>query len=278
MPRNRRQRRNRQTSRSQPNVSPGGLATHAYQPLSKTDIKRIHEASLQVLEQTGIVVEDSEAREIFEAGGATVDRDAGRVYIPRKMVKDALEIACNNFILAGRNPVHDMEMGGEKVYMGTGGAAIKVLDLHGQVRRTVLSDIAEIARLVDALNNIHFFLRPCVAHDVPTDLLDVNKTYTALANTTKHVMTNAYNVDSVREVIDMVSMVAGSKQAYEDRPIVSFVTSWTVSPLRYAMETVEVLIELVKQNIRLRYHLLHKVGQPHRLRWQERLYKLMPKN
>ena len=246
MPRNRRDRRK---PRTQHNVSPGGLSTHAYKPLSDEAIQRIHDASLTVLEKTGVAVGASEARDIFEAAGATVDESAGRVYIPRALVEDAIDKACHNFILAGRDPKHDMEMGGEKVYMGTGGAAIKVLDLNGQVRQTVLKDVAEIARLVDALDNIHFYLRPCVAHDVSNDLIDVNKTYAAIANTTKHIMTNAYTVESAKEVIELVSMVMGSKAVYKERPIVSFVTSWTVSPLRYAPETVDVMIELVKQNI-----------------------------
>jgi trimethylamine--corrinoid protein Co-methyltransferase len=139
-------------------------------------------------------------------------------------------------------------MDGERVYLGTGGAAIKVMDLDGMVRQPVLADIARIGRLVDALDNIHFYLRPVVAMDVPHHLLDVNTTYAAVVSTTKHVMTSAYTVQSARVVIEMVSLVMGSKAAYEERPIVSFVACWTVSPLRYAPETVAVLIELVRQN------------------------------
>jgi trimethylamine--corrinoid protein Co-methyltransferase len=234
---------------SQPNVAPGGLATHAYKPLSDDDVRRIHAASLEVLERVGIQVYESEARAIFAQAGAVVDPDRDRVYIPRRMVEDALAHACQSFVLAGRDPAHDMQMNGERVYMGTGGAAIKIIDLDGRIRRPCLADIARIGHLVDALDNIHFYLRPVVAHDVPQAILDVNKTYAAVTNTSKHVMTSAYTVQSARDVIEMVSLIAGSKAAYEARPIVSFVSCWTVSPLRYVPETVEVVIELVRQNI-----------------------------
>ncbi|GAB4446566.1 MAG: trimethylamine methyltransferase family protein [Anaerolineae bacterium] len=233
---------------SSPNVAPAGISTHAYRPLSEDDIRRIHDASLTVLARTGIQVQPSEARDIFVRAGARVDESSNRVYIPRSMVEDALSQACHRFTLAGRDPAHDMEMDGERVYMGTGGAAIKVMDLDGSVRESRLEDIARIGRLVDALDNIHFYLRPVVAHDVPKALLDVNKTYAALANTTKHVMTSAYTVPSARDVLELAAMVAGDKAAYAQRPIVSFTACWTVSPLRYAPETVEVLIELVRQN------------------------------
>jgi trimethylamine--corrinoid protein Co-methyltransferase len=229
------------------NVFPGGLATHVYRPLSDSDIHRIHEASLAVLAHTGIQLGNSEARALFLEAGAVADGD--RVLIPRSMVEDALARACRSFRLAGRDPSHDLLMDSERVYLGTGGAAIKIMDLDGTVRQPVLADIARIGRLVDALENIHFYLRPVVALDVPQHLLDVNKTYAAVSNTTKHVMTSAYTIQSARDVIDMVSLITGSKAAYEERPIVSFVACWNVSPLRYAPDTVAVLIELVRQNV-----------------------------
>ena len=84
--------------------------------------------------------------------------------------------------------------------------------------------------------------------DMPQHLLDVNTAYAALASTTKHVMTSAYTVESARDVIELAALVMDSKSAYEERPIVSFVACWAVSPLRYAPDTVAVLIELVRQN------------------------------
>lgn len=233
--------------RPRANVVPGGLATHAYQPLTQDQIRRIHEASLTVLERTGIQIRDSEARDIFIQAGAATDGD--RILIPRAMVEDALARACSSFVLAGRDPRHDMTMGGERVYLGTGGAAIKVVDLDGTVRQSTLGDIARIGRLVDALDNIHFYLRPVVAQDVPLPLLDINSAYAALTSTTKHVMSSAYTVESARDVIEMVSLMVGGKAAYEARPVLSFVACWTISPLRYAPETVAVLVELVRQNV-----------------------------
>lgn len=245
----RERRRERRERPPQPNVAPGGLETQTYKPLSDADIRRIHEASLTVLERTGVKIEPSEARDILERGGAQVDTATDRVYIPRKMVEEALSKACHQFVMPGRSPQHDMIMGGNRVYMGTGGAAVKVMELDGHVRSARLDDIARIGRLVDGLENIHFYLRPVEPTELPNDILDVNKTYAAVTNTTKHVMVSAYTVKSAREVIELASMIAGSKEAYEERPFVTFTSCWTVSPLRYAPETVEVLLELIKQNV-----------------------------
>ena len=53
-------------------------------------------------------------------------------------------------------------LGGDRVYAGTGGTAVKVLDLDtGQVRQGLLKDIYNVARIVDQLDNIHFFQTLC---------------------------------------------------------------------------------------------------------------------
>lgn len=246
----RKRRREKRRERKQPNVVPAGLEGGWYKPLKDEDVTRIHEASLEVLERTGIEVVPSECREIFRQAGAEIDEENSRVFIPRSMVEDALVTARNEVVLCGRDPEHDITLGGTRVYMGTGGAAVKVLDLETQeVRESTLADVAQIGRLVDALDNIHFYLRACVARDIPNELLDLNSYYAAIANTTKHVTGNCFSVESARDVIEMASMIAGSTEALRERPFVSFVTCWTVSPLRYAPETVEVLTEVVRQEM-----------------------------
>ncbi len=231
-------------------VAPAGLAGGWYKPLREEDVQRIHDASVEVLERIGIEVPPSECRDLFKKAGARVDEANDRVYISAAMVEDALAVAQNEVVLHGRNPKHTMTLGGKQVYMGTGGAAVKVLDLETQrARESTLADVARIGRLSDALDNIHFYLRPCVARDIPIDDLDVNTYYAALTNTSKHVTGNCFTVESLRDVIEMSVMIAGGVEALREKPFVSFVTCWTVSPLRYAIETVDVLTEAVRQEM-----------------------------
>ena len=63
----------------------------------------------------------------------------------------------------------------------TGGAAINVLDLDsGEARPSTLNDLYHLGRLVDALDHIHFFLRPCIPTDIPEEAYDVNMYYACL--------------------------------------------------------------------------------------------------
>ena len=246
------QKRGREARRERklPNVAPAGQEGGWYKPLTEAGLKQIHQASLQVLERTGIEVMPSECREIFRRAGARIDEANNRVFIPPAMVEDALATTRNEVLLAGRNPERDILLGGRRVHMGTGGAAVKVLDPDTQqVRESTLADVANIGRLVDALDNIHFYLRACVARDIPIDLLDINTYYAAAANTTKHVTVNCFSVQTARAVIEMAGMIAGGADRLKERPLVSFTACWTISPLRYAPETVEVVTEVVRQEM-----------------------------
>jgi trimethylamine--corrinoid protein Co-methyltransferase len=249
--RGRRRRHAEEDTPNRPPVAPAGASGGWYRPLSEENVVRIHEAALEVLERVGIEVQASECQDIFAAAGARVDPERNRVYLPPSLVEQALDTAQSTVTLYGReDDSHTLNLGDKRVYMGTGGAAVKVLDIDSrQARDSTLRDIYDIGRIVDALNNIHFYLRPCVARDVSNDLLDLNTYYAAICSTTKHVSGNCFTVESLLDVIEMAELIAGSPAALRERPFISFITSWTVSPLRFAPETVEVLTEIVRQEM-----------------------------
>ena len=227
-----------------------GLRGGQYRVLSNQDIERIHGTALQVLERVGVKIADGDVRDLLGEHGAQVDHNKHIVRFPAKLVEWGLEKVPNKVTLYGREEKHTLELEDKRVYLGTGGAAVRVLDMDtNKVRASTLEDLADLARLVDALENIHFFLRPVVAQDVAKEKLDVNKYYACLANTTKHVMANAYTVEGAHEVIELASMIAGSREALIAKPFISFTAAWTISPLKYATETVQVLREIVRAGL-----------------------------
>ena len=104
---------------------PGGL----YRPLSSKDIETLHDASLTILEKTGFRFEDGldETIALLEANGATVDRDRGRIYLPRDLVMSQLRKTPAQVILYSRDGKNDLDLTQHQVYLGTGGAAINIL-------------------------------------------------------------------------------------------------------------------------------------------------------
>jgi trimethylamine--corrinoid protein Co-methyltransferase len=228
----------------------GGIEGGKYRLLSNEEIKMIHKTSLKILQQTGIKSENEEILTHFSKIGAEVDFEKGIIRFSPALVEDAIDKAPSKILLCGREEKNDLTLEGKKVYCGTGGAALNVLDLEtGERRESQLKDIADIAKLVDALDNIHFYLRPVVARDISSEFLDVNKYYAALSNTSKHVMGSAYTVESALEVISMAEEIAGGKEKLRNRPIISFITSFIKSPLQLADPTVLVLMKIAEEGI-----------------------------
>lgn len=218
--------------------------------LSGADVENLHAGAIRILEESGLRVDHSEAFEIYRRGGARVDPRENRVRLSGKMIEQSLANTPAEILLAGREQSNDLQLAGHAVYAGTGGAELKVIDLEtSRLRDSTLQDVADIARLVDALEHIDFYIRPVVAQDIPQQLLDINKYYAALANTSKHVMGNVYFPPKVAEVVEMAAIIAGGKKELQKRPLVSFITSWMLSPLRLNSEVTAILIKIARHNM-----------------------------
>ncbi len=225
-----------------------GLVGGQYKPLTENQVREIHEASLAILERTGVQVEQSEAVRLLREAGAEVE--GSRVRIHPSMVEDGISKAPSRVVLASRDPTQDLILEDARVYIGTGGAALRVVDMDtGEIRPALLRDVAQTALIVDALENIHFFLVPVYPTDVPEELAEINKFYASLVNTTKHVQAGMYSIQGIRDVIEMCEHIVGGEQALRDRPIVSFITSWMVSPLKFATDVTTLLIEICRQRM-----------------------------
>ena len=59
---------------------------------------------------------------------AAPERARAACCIPRALVEDTLASCARNFVLHGRDPKHDMEPSGNKVYFGTAGAAVHIVE------------------------------------------------------------------------------------------------------------------------------------------------------
>lgn len=224
----------------------GALIGGQYKPLTDDQVRQIHETALRVLEEIGVQVNNARALDIFASQGAEVDRAGRLAKPPRSMVEDALASAPSRVILCGREEEHDLILEDGRVYMGTGGTALNVLDLEGNRRRSNLKDVGEIARLTDALENVHFFVLPVYPNELSRATVDVNRFYAGLANTTKHVMGGIYTVDGMLNVIRMAEEIVGGPEVLQKRPIVSFITL-VISPLKIDDLYGEMLIEIAKR-------------------------------
>ena len=227
---------------------PGGL----YKPLSSDDIATIHDASLTILENTGMTYEAGleNTLDMLEDSGIKIDRDKSRIYFDRDLVMAQAELAPEQVHLCSRDGKYDLDLYEHRVYLGTGGAAIKILDLDsGEARPTVLNDLYLLARLTDKLANIHFYVRPCVPTDISVEAYDINALFASLKGTAKHFMTGAINEDSMREVLEIAALVAGGLDRLQEKPFISIIASFAISPLKLCTQSTLIMQEAVRSRI-----------------------------
>jgi trimethylamine--corrinoid protein Co-methyltransferase len=159
-----------------------GLPSGRYRPLTDAEVGRIHRAVLDVLEQIGLSDAIPSCVELVTAAGGVLGDD-GRLRFPRALVEDTIARAARGFVLHAADPRCDIEPWGTRVYFGTAGAAVHMVDPIGRAyRESTLADLYDIARLVDRLDHIHLFQRPVVTRDLsdPREL-DLNTCYACVA-------------------------------------------------------------------------------------------------
>lgn len=246
----RRERLAKRSAKPEIDPCPPGQTGGRYKPLTDKELKNIFDTALRLLEELGMGEVPARLAGKLVAAGAR-DNGAGRFLFPPALVEDAIDKAAKSFVLHGRDEERSIEVGGERVYFGTGGAAVQTLDLDtGTYRPSTLRDLHDFTRLQDKLANVSWFTRCCVATDVPDNFdLDVNTAYALLRNTTKPSATSFTHAGHVAPIVQMFDIAAGGEGAFSRRPFVKAHISPVISPMRYGQDAVDVTFECVRHNI-----------------------------
>jgi len=200
--------------------------------LTPEEILRLHTATLDIIEKTGIRFPSKRALDIWEAHGAQVDRETSIVKVPGQIIEDALKLAPPKYSLAARDPAQDLPLDGNHVFLGTDGCGVEVLDIHtGQRRMSAWQDVADIARIGDSLEEIAFHWVAVSAQDYPAKTRGLHELRAIWENSTKHAQTESiYNEREAKAAVEMAAVIAGGKETLRRRPLLS-IMQCTAPPL-----------------------------------------------
>ena len=236
-----------------------GLPGGQYRPLTDAGVQAIHASALDALEQIGLSQAPASGVKILTEAGA-IQGDDGRIRFPRALVEDMLAVAARNITLHARDPKFDLHLTGTNVHYGTAGAAVHIVDpVTLDYRESTAQDLYDAARLVDNLDNIHFYQRTMVCRDVVDNKeMDLNTLYACLAGTTKHVGTSFFDPAHVAPAFDILHQVAGGEDKWLERPFVSNSNCFVVPPMKFAEESCKVMEDCVRRGMPM---LLLSAGQ-----------------
>lgn len=217
--------------------------------LSPSEIHQVHMTSIELLEKTGMEVLDDKAIDIYEAGGAIVDRKTKIVKIPVSMVNDALAKCSPSVTLYNRDGSKAMTVGGDNVYFGTVGFANYVLDWKtGVVRDALISDYEDILKLSDVLDYPQFVLPPAQPTDVPVELSDRYQAKVGFLTTKKPLIPQAYGGQECRDIIEMAAECVGGMDNLREKPHLAMLVTCT-SPMVVRLDASETVIETAKAGV-----------------------------
>ncbi len=207
--------------------------------LSDDHLDQLQEATLTILETTGVKLPYEKALKVFADHGAEVDFDNEIVKIPRELVLKALATVPRYFHVGSRDPAFDFDLQDGVTYFTTDGCGHETVDLKtGQVRPSTKADVGMMARIVDSLSSMGFYWPMVSAQDCgktsPLHELDASWN-----NTVKHVQSVTIMGEALaRYGVEMATVIAGNREELRKRPPLSLIVC-TIAPLMLDKEGIE---------------------------------------
>jgi trimethylamine--corrinoid protein Co-methyltransferase len=255
----------------------GILIKKPLERLSRKQVQQIHDASIEILTDPGLLCFNKNAAEIFQSNGAEVSKVSGsntpcwHIKIPEKLVSSALKSAPSTVKLGARNPENTLIMKGDepRVFFITGSETNTWLDVdfpayvsktdpqkeirvpEFKPRRGTVADLCDSAHVCEHLETVDGYIRTVNIQDkdITENNKDVNKFFACLNNTTKHVMSGLTNLKQLDNVVKMAEIIAGGPQRLKENPIISFITCLVKSPLQFVDDTTETFMEVCKRGL-----------------------------
>jgi trimethylamine--corrinoid protein Co-methyltransferase len=220
--------------------------------LSQEQMRDIHSAALEILEDCGTMIHHEKAVELLHKAGAYV-KDDRQVFIPGGLIEWAIGRAPSRVTIYDRNGTPFMFLEGRNVYYGTGSDCPNLLDsFTGERREFLSSDVANAVRLVDALPNIDFTMSMGLAPDVPGELQYQQKYAIMIRNSTKPQVITAADKSCLNDIVDIAAAVTGGRAELSRKPIFVLYDEPT-SPLVHIKEAMEKLMFMADNNLPTNY-------------------------
>ena len=204
---------------------------HRYEILTKSEIEQIHETSLRIMENVGIVFSYAPARELLAKHGAKVD--GHRVFFPRALVEENLKTVPSSFTLHARDPKKNVIIDTEHTaFVGPYGSPF-VQDMDNGRRAGSLGDFIKIVKLCHDMENIDIQSHiSCEASDVDANIRHNVMVYNTLKYSDKPLMGSVLGYDASKQSIEMASMVFGGMDTIREKPAIISIPC-TLTPLSY---------------------------------------------
>ena len=203
------------------------------------DLRQIHEASMTILEQTGMMFHHSGVLRIMKQNGIRVEEQTA--FFTREQLMKWVGKAPAQFKMYARNSKYDMEVGGDHVELCPGYGAPFVCGINGKKRAALMNDYVNFLKLFQE-SNYHNVNGGVVVQPTDIDKLAVLvMLYATMVYSDKVIMTGSGSADEVEKLMDMLGIVFGGKEALSEKPRCMTIVN-TDTPLQLDTKMLETMM------------------------------------
>ncbi len=205
--------------------------------LSPSDVQAIHETSMKLLGEIGILFPEENALETFKKHGFKVEGQ--KVYFNEEQVMGAIKNVPSQFILHARNPDRNVTIGGGSPVFAPGYGAPFLVDGQEGKRNGTIEDYHNLVKLAHALPNQdlsgHLMVEP---QDIPSETAHLQMLLSNMLHSDKPFIGSSEGTLGAKHTMEMIDILFGGKP---DQPV-TFGLINPLSPLGYGTEMIEAII------------------------------------
>jgi trimethylamine--corrinoid protein Co-methyltransferase len=215
------------------------------QVLSAKEIEAIHDASLAILRDTGVMVHHEDMLRLLGQAGARIDSDHKIARLPERLVMDRVAGAGKQYVLHGRDRNRVARFGyGDLVLMSSPGQYAWIDLQTGQRRPATIQDARDAIRLGDALDNITIVGSMAQPESLSETYRDVALTAELVKGTDKPTRCWVRNGATARHILEIYRIVAGGDAALRAHPRVEAFLE-PISPLQLPKDGLDIVRQFV---------------------------------
>lgn len=218
--------------------------------LTQDEVSQVHQASLRILADVGLEVNNERAREIYLKNGCQKGDEDNRILLPETVVNEFVAMTPSTFTYRARNPDYDVKVPNPVPLFMTASSAPYIIDpVTGEDRLSTSDDIARIAHLVNQLDGVDIFSVSVLADDAPFGHYSVSRLYTAMKYCQKPIRASGDPSNDSAQILKFLYELAGSEAAYKDHPFLTHHYCPIISPLKMDQDSTEMMIFFTEQGL-----------------------------
>ncbi|MGD1924350.1 MAG: trimethylamine methyltransferase family protein [Paracoccaceae bacterium] len=188
------------------------------EPMTPEQVEKIDAASMDILENVGVVFRDPIAVEDWRKAGADI-RDGDRIHFDRGLIRELIATIPETFTYHARNPANNLPFGQDhSIFVPMTGAPY-LRDLNDERRNPTLEDLANFHKLSHMLPALHSSAHHIVEpYDHPISQRHLRITYSSMKHSDKTFMGMTTSPKNAKDVMDMCAILFG-EEYLETHPV-----------------------------------------------------------